>query len=136
MVFGGSDIWLENLENFCTKTCQFIRKKRDKNGPQLICIVLQYHIVQKVDLSEKIDGLVCLFGQILSNLAAFLIANCDFWLENTWLTFLKRFMTENWQKQKKKQKSFHQGSNWGPSVWQTDVITTTPRKLHMETTGS
>ena len=104
MVFGGSEIWLKNLENFCTKTCQFIRKKRDKNGPQLICIVLQYHIVQKVDLSEKIDGLVCLFGQILSNLAAFLIANCDFWLENTWLTFLKRFMTENWPKQKKSKK--------------------------------
>jgi hypothetical protein len=38
----------------------------------------------------------------LSNLAAFLIANGDFWLENTWLTFLKRFMTENWPKQKKK----------------------------------
>jgi len=39
MVFGGSEIWLKILENFCTKTCQFIRKKRDKNGPQLIRIV-------------------------------------------------------------------------------------------------
>ena len=38
-------------------------------------------------------------------------------------------MTEIWPKQKKSKKSFHQGSNWGPSVWQTDVITTTPRKL-------
>ena len=42
------------------------------------------------------------FCQLLSILAAFLIANCDFWLERTWLTFLKRFMTENWPKQKKK----------------------------------
>ena len=39
MVFGGSEIWQKNLENFCTKTCQFIRKKHDKNGPQLIRIV-------------------------------------------------------------------------------------------------
>ena len=29
MVFGGSKIWQKNLENFCTKTCQFIRKKHD-----------------------------------------------------------------------------------------------------------
>ena len=61
MVFGGSEIWQKKLENFCTKTCQFIRKKRDKNGPQLIRIVLLYHIVQNIDLSEKIDCLVCLF---------------------------------------------------------------------------
>ena len=39
MVFGGSEIWLKNLEKFCTKTCQFIRKKCDKSGPQLIRIV-------------------------------------------------------------------------------------------------
>ena len=44
------------------------------------------------------------FCQLLSILAAFLIANCDFWLERTWLTFLKRFMTENWPKQKKSKK--------------------------------
>ena len=44
------------------------------------------------------------FCQLLSILAAFLIANCDFWLERTWLTFLKRFMTENWPKQKKVKK--------------------------------
>ena len=42
------------------------------------------------------------FCQLLSILAAFLIANCNFWLERTWLTFLKRFMTKNWPKQKKK----------------------------------
>ena len=51
MVFGGSEIWLKNLEIFCTKTCRFTRKKCDKNGPQLICIVLSYHIVQKIDLT-------------------------------------------------------------------------------------
>ena len=39
MVFGGSEIWLKILEIFCTKTCQFIRQKSDKNGPQLIRIV-------------------------------------------------------------------------------------------------
>ena len=44
------------------------------------------------------------FCQLLSILAAFLIANCNFWLERTWLTFLKRFMTENWPKQKKVKK--------------------------------
>ena len=44
------------------------------------------------------------FCQLLSILAAFLIANCDFWLERTWLTFLKRFMTENWPKQNKSKK--------------------------------
>ena len=44
------------------------------------------------------------FCQLLSILAAFLIANCNFWLERTWLTFLKRFMTENWPKQKKSKK--------------------------------
>ena len=44
------------------------------------------------------------FCHLLSILAAFLIANCDFWLKTTWLTFLKRFMTENWPKQKKSKK--------------------------------
>ena len=44
------------------------------------------------------------FCHLLSTLAAFLIANCDFWLKTTWLTFLKRFMTENWPKQKKSKK--------------------------------
>ena len=44
------------------------------------------------------------FCQLLSILAAFLIANCNFWLERTWLTFLKRFMTVNWPKQKKVKK--------------------------------
>jgi hypothetical protein len=29
MVFGGSELWQKNLEKFCTKTCQFIRKKHD-----------------------------------------------------------------------------------------------------------
>ena len=46
------------------------------------------------------------FCHLLSILAAFLIANCDFWLERTWLTVLKRFMTENWPKQKKSTKVF------------------------------
>ena len=32
IAFGGSDIWLENLENLCTKTCR--RKKNGKDGPQ------------------------------------------------------------------------------------------------------
>ena len=74
------------------------------------------------------------FCQILSNLAAFLIANFNFWLENTWLTFLRRFLTENWPKQKKKVEKFLPGI-WGPSAWQTDVITTTPRKPNMKETG-
>ena len=40
IVFGGPNIWLEILENFCTKTFRFTWKKHGKNGPQLIRIVL------------------------------------------------------------------------------------------------
>ena len=40
IVFGVSNIWLEILENFCTKTFRFTWKKHGKNGLQLIRIVL------------------------------------------------------------------------------------------------
>ena len=47
----------------------------------------------------------------------------------------KKIYDRKLAKIEKSSKSFHQGLNWGPSVWQTDEITTTPRKLHMEVTG-
>ena len=40
IVFWGPAIWLEILENFCTKTFRFTWKKHGKNGPQVIRIVL------------------------------------------------------------------------------------------------
>ena len=66
------------------------------------------------------------FSHLLSILAAFLIANCDFWLKTTWLTFLKRFMTENWPKQKKVKK-FPPGIELGTfcvAVWCDNHYTT------------
>ena len=44
----------------------------------MIRIVLLYYILEKVELSEIIDGLI-LYGRKLSDLAALLLANYNFW---------------------------------------------------------
>ena len=104
MVFGGSEIWLKNLENFCTKTCQFIRKKtwQKWSSVDLHCSLVTHSAKGRFKWKNWL--FIMPFCHLLSILAAFLIANCDFWLKTTWLTFLKRFMTENWPKQKKSKK--------------------------------
>ena len=47
MVFGGSDIRLENLENLCKKTFRFIKKKHGKTGPHIdICSNMHQNTVK------------------------------------------------------------------------------------------
>ena len=66
-----------------------------ENGPLKIRIVLLYYIDLKVVVGEKIDDLSHI-GRTLSDLAAILLANYDFWLESTWSEILEKILTENW----------------------------------------
>ena len=57
----------------------------------MIRIVLLYNILEKVELSEIINGLILPFGRKLSDLAAILLAKYNFWLETAWLEVLDSF---------------------------------------------